>query len=48
MKRLNQELSARVTELADRYGSPLPEMSVRVVELESRVAKHLETMGFVP
>ena len=46
MERVSQELTGRVTELAERYEMPMPEMVVRVVELEARVAKHLETMGF--
>ena len=46
MDRVNQELTGRLTELADRYETPLPEIAERVVELEATVNRHLEAMGF--
>ena len=46
LERITGELTKRVSELARRYETPLPEMAAQVVELESRVAEHLETMGF--
>ena len=44
--RVSQELTKRVTELADRYKTPMPEMVGRVEELQETVAKQLEKMGF--
>ncbi|MFH5251938.1 type I restriction-modification system subunit M [Burkholderia semiarida] len=47
MDRLSQQLTARVKALAERYEAPLPRLNARVAELEARVNRHLETMGFV-
>ena len=44
---VSQQLTQRVTESAERYEIPLPQMLGRVVELESKVNRHLERMGFV-
>ncbi len=46
MDRVSQQLTQRVKELGDRYERPLPEMIGRVAELEARVNRHLERMGF--
>lgn len=46
MDRLSQQLTARVKELAERYEAPLPRLNERVAELEARVNRHLEKMGF--
>jgi type I restriction enzyme M protein len=46
MDRLSQQLTARVKELAERYETPLPRLNERVAELEARVNRHLEKMGF--
>ena len=46
MDRVSQQLTQRVKELAERYEVPLPRMLDRVVELETKVNCHLETMGF--
>jgi type I restriction enzyme M protein len=46
MDRLSQQLTARVKELAERYEAPLPKLNERVAELEARVNRHLERMGF--
>jgi type I restriction enzyme M protein len=46
MDRLSQKLTTRVKELAERYEAPLPEMHEKVAELEKKVNRHLETMGF--
>ena len=46
MDRVSQGLTRRVKELAERYETPLPAMSRRVVELEAKVNGHLEKMGF--
>jgi len=46
LDRVSQTLTTRVKELADRYATPLPKLTERVVELEQRVNGHLERMGF--
>ena len=46
MDRVSQQLTQRVKELAERYEVSLPRMLDRVVELETKVNCHLETMGF--
>ncbi len=46
MDRISQALTGRVRELAERYENPLPQMVDRVAELEARVSRHLERMGF--
>jgi type I restriction enzyme M protein len=46
LDRVSQTLTRRVKELAERYEAPLPKMVERVAELEARVSRHLEKMGF--
>ncbi|WP_338638840.1 type I restriction-modification system subunit M [Burkholderia pyrrocinia] len=46
MDRLSQQLTARVKELGERYEAPLPQLNERVADLEARVCRHLEEMGF--
>jgi type I restriction enzyme M protein len=46
MDRISQALTHRVKELAERYETPLPRMADRVVELEAKVNRNLERMGF--
>ena len=46
MDRVSQRLTARVKELAERYETPLPQAASRVAELEAKVSRHLEKMGF--
>ena len=46
MDRVSQQLTQRVKELAECYEVSLPRMLDRVVELETKVNCHLETMGF--
>ncbi|MBN2685299.1 MAG: type I restriction-modification system subunit M [Pontiellaceae bacterium] len=46
MDRISQALTRRIKELAERYESPLPELTDRVAELEAKVSIHLERMGF--
>jgi type I restriction enzyme M protein len=46
MDRVSQRLTQRVKELAERYETPLPRMVSRVAELEAKVNRHLEKMGF--
>jgi len=46
MDRISQALTLRVKELAERYEATLPQMVGRVTELEAKVNRHLEKMGF--
>ena len=46
MDRVSQQLTQRVKELAERYETPLPQVTSRVTELEAKVNRHLEKMGF--
>jgi type I restriction enzyme M protein len=46
MDRISQSLTQRVKELAERYETPMPQMTARVTELEKKVNRHLERMGF--
>ncbi len=46
LDRVSQSLTRRVKELAERYETPLPRLTDRVAELEARVNRHLERMGF--
>ena len=46
MERVSQQLTQRVKKLAERYEIPLPRMLRRVAELETKVNRHLEKMGF--
>ena len=46
MDRVSQALTQRVKDLAERYENPMPQMARRVAELEAKVNRHLERMGF--
>lgn len=46
MDRISQALTQRVRTLAERYDTPMPVLSKRVAELETKVRGHLERMGF--
>ncbi len=46
MDSISQGLTQRVKELDERYETPIPGMVSRVAELESKVNRHLEEMGF--
>jgi type I restriction enzyme M protein len=43
---ISHNLSARITELAERYESTLPELEKEVAEYEAKVKAHLKQMGF--
>jgi type I restriction enzyme M protein len=45
--RVSQELTHRVTELAERYEMPLPKLTSHATELQAKVDRHLERMGIV-
>ncbi len=46
LDRVGQALTSRIKVLAERYGQTLPQLTQRVKEMETLVAKHLEKMGF--
>lgn len=46
VERVSQTLTGRVKELAERYERPMPELTRCVEELEAKVNRHLERMGF--
>ena len=46
MDRASQNLTQRVKELSERYETPLPQMNARVTQIEEKVHRHLERMGF--
>ena len=46
LERISQALTQRVKKLAERYETPLPLAAHQVAELEARVNRHLERMGF--
>jgi type I restriction enzyme M protein len=47
LNRVSQTLTSRIKELAERYETPLPEVSSRVATLEEKVNQHLTKMGFI-
>ncbi len=47
MDRINQQLTRRVKELAERYENPMPQLTSRVADLEAKVNGHLQKMGFM-
>jgi len=46
MDNISHRLTQRIKELAERYETPLPQQSQKVVNLEKAVDGHLEKMGF--
>ncbi len=46
MDRISQALTARVKQLAERYETPMPQLAKQADELEAKVNRHLEKMGF--
>jgi type I restriction enzyme M protein len=46
MERISQHLTQSLKELAERYETPLPQMTEQVAALEEKVSRHLERMGF--
>jgi len=46
MDRISQALTRRVKELAERYETPLAQLSDRVAEMEAKVNAYLQRMGF--
>lgn len=46
MQRISQQLTSKVSELAERYSQTLPEIDAEINDLEAKVASHLKQMGF--
>ncbi len=46
LDRVSHRLTGRVRELAERYDTPLPKLTGRATDLETKVNGHLERMGF--
>ncbi|BAY24216.1 type I restriction enzyme, modification chain [Calothrix sp. NIES-2100] len=47
MDRISQRLTQRIQELAERYDTPLPQLTSKVDELTAKVEGHLQRMGLV-
>ncbi|MEO9079695.1 MAG: N-6 DNA methylase, partial [Rhodanobacter sp.] len=47
LDRVSQSLTGRIRELAERYATPLPELSEQLQSLGDKVDQHLQKMGFV-
>jgi len=45
--RVSQQLTHRVSQLAERYETPLPQLAERAIDLEARVNRHMGLIGFV-
>ena len=46
MQRIGQQLTSKVSALAERYEQTLPEIDAAIADLEAKVAAHLTQMGF--
>ncbi|OIQ97627.1 type I restriction enzyme EcoKI M protein [mine drainage metagenome] len=46
LDRVSQTLTSRIRELAERYATPLPQLTEEVEMLAEKVAAHLKRMGF--
>ena len=47
LDRVSQTLTGRIRQLAERYATPLPQLTDEVDTLAGRVEEHLKKMGFV-
>jgi type I restriction enzyme M protein len=47
LRRVSQTLTGRIRQLAERYATPLPQLTEEVAYLASRVDEHLKRMGAV-
>lgn len=47
LDRVSQTLTGRIRQLAQRYETPLPQLTSRVADLSARVDEHLKKMGAV-
>jgi len=48
LDRVSQALTGRIRQVAERYATPLPQLTDKVATLASRVDEHLKKMGFKP
>jgi type I restriction enzyme M protein len=48
LDRVSQTLTGRIRQLAERYATPLPQLTGEVSALATKVSRHLERMGFKP
>jgi type I restriction enzyme M protein len=48
LDRVSQTLTGRIREFADRYATPLPQLTFEVAALAARVDEHLKKMGATP
>ncbi|MBQ3198664.1 MAG: type I restriction-modification system subunit M [Alistipes sp.] len=46
MQRISQQLTSKVSALAERYAQTLPEIDAEIDDLEAKVAAHLKQMGY--
>lgn len=46
MQRVGQQLTSKVSALAERYAQTLPEIDAEIADFEAKVAAHLKQMGF--
>ncbi|MBQ3605368.1 MAG: type I restriction-modification system subunit M [Muribaculaceae bacterium] len=46
MQRISQQLTSKVSALAERYAQTLPEIDAEIAALEAKVAAHLKQMGY--
>ena len=46
LDRVSQTLTGRIRELAERYATPLPDLTYEIAAITSRVEEHLKKMGF--
>ena len=47
LDRVSQTLTGRIKQLAERYATPIPQLTAEVETLAARVDEHLKKMGFV-
>ena len=47
LERVSQALTGRIKQLAERYATPVPQLTAEVESLAARVDEHLKKMGFV-
>ena len=46
MQRISQQLTSKVSALAERYAQTLPEIDAGIADLEAKVANHFKLMGY--
>ena len=46
MQRISQQLTSKVSVLAERYAQNLPEIDAEIADLEAKVTAHLKQMGY--